>query len=172
MTLPEHLASNPGPRKSEYWVQSLPAGCVLIRPWAPQDVALERHLLSRLTAQARRYWSLVSAQFAGDTQTSGFVALAHVRGHLRQVGQSRLWGGPQASVCHCAVIVDEPWQRSGLGHQLMQHLIATARQRGYSTVCSVDRSSHYGLHRLFKRLGFSSRYPQGDFSEIIHELKL
>ncbi len=105
-------------------------------------------------------------------QRMAYVALVHVDGQLQQIGVSRYAGIPGSQRCECAVAVSEDWQRKGLGKRLMQHLIEAARRNGFECMVSRDLASNYAMHRLVKALGFTSRYPGGDVSEILHELDL
>ncbi|WP_409314877.1 GNAT family N-acetyltransferase [Pseudomonas putida] len=172
------------PQTCEHWVENLEDGsAVLIRPLREEDRERDKRFLSTIAYESRRF-RLIAGLSGGlpslDTQDMpvdyhqrmAYVALVHVNGQLQQIGVSRYAGIPGSQRCECAVAVSEDWQRKGLGKRLMQHLIAAARRNGFQCMVSRDLASNYAMHRLVKALGFTSRYPGGDVSEILHELDL
>ncbi|PSS58713.1 GNAT family N-acetyltransferase [Pseudomonas sp. BBP2017] len=168
----------------EHWIESLSDGtAVLIRPLSESDHERDHQFVGQVPYESRRFRFL--AGFSGKTSSlfeqladvdyhrrMAYVALVHDGGQLRQIGESRYAAVPGSKNCECAVAVNAHWQRKGLGRLLMNHLITAARSNGYACMTSRDLSSNYGMHRLAKALGFSSRYLAGDVSEIIHELDL
>jgi GNAT superfamily N-acetyltransferase len=174
----------PGANLNDHWIETLDNGPpVLIRPLRAKDHERELQFIHRLPPEIRQSHFLNSfgepddflmSQMMDEDNRSRFayVALAHVDGELREIGISRYAAGPDDTTCECAVIVADDWQRRGLGRRLMTHLIDAARDNGFKTMKSIDLSNHYAIHRLLKTLGFHSRYPSGNFSEIIHELTL
>ncbi|MFJ4047966.1 GNAT family N-acetyltransferase [Pseudomonas hunanensis] len=167
------------PQTCEHWVENLEDGsAVLIRPLREEDHERDKRFLSTITYESRRFRFIAGLSGGLPSldvdyqQRMAYVALAHVDGKLQQIGVSRYAGLPGSQCCECAVAVSEDWQRKGLGKRLMQHLIAAARRNGFQCMVSRDLASNYGMHRLVKALGFTSRYPGGDVSEILHELDL
>lgn len=168
----------------EHWIEALNDGThVLIRSLQERDRLREFQFVRHLSAEARR------ARFMGGFNREdltlldqlmdldghdrvAYVALAHVDGELHEVGVSRYAAIPGEKHCECAVAVADDWQRRGLGTLLMQHLIEAARRNGFKQMISLDQASNYGMHRLAKKLGFTSRYDNGQFSELTHELDL
>lgn len=70
--------------------------------------------------------------------------------------------GTGSHIANAAYMVDRHWRRRGIGQQLVEHSMCTARERGFdamlfSLVLESNRSS-----RLYERLGFSQvgRIPQ------------
>jgi GNAT superfamily N-acetyltransferase len=174
----------PDANLKDHWIETLDNGSpVLIRPMQAQDREREFQFIHHLPPETRRFCLLNSCAEPDDFLMSqimeednrsrcAYVALAHVDGQLREVGVCRYAAGPGDTDCECAVVVADDWQRRGLGRRLMIHLIDAARGNGFKTMRSIDLSNHYSIHRLLKALGFHSRYPTGNFSEIIHELTL
>lgn len=172
------------PNAGEHWIEKLSDGsAVLIRPLREEDRERDRRFVSTIAYEARRF-RLIAGLSSGlpsldarcmpveHHQREAYVALIHADGQLRQIGVCRYAGVPGSRLCECAVAVHEAWQRKGLGRLLMQHLITAARRNGFHCMISRDLANNYGMHRLTKGLGFSSRYLGGDVSEIIHELDL
>lgn len=167
-----------------HWIEPLCDGTpVLIRPLRAPDHERDHEFVGHVSYESRRFRFL--AGFSGEGSSlfeqlmdvdyhhrMAYVALIHDGGVLREIGVSRYAAVPGSKNCECAVAVSEPWQRKGLGRLLMNHLISAARSSGYERMTSRDLSNNYGMHRLAKALGFSSRYVAGDVTEIIHELDL
>ncbi|WP_460421686.1 GNAT family N-acetyltransferase [Pseudomonas sp. ZL2] len=173
-----------GDLSREHWIESLNDGTpVLIRPLREPDRERDHEFVGHVSYELRRFRFL--AGFSGEASSfferlmdvdyhhrMAYVALMYDGGQLREIGESRYAAVPDSKNCECAVAVSEQWQRKGLGRLLMNHLISAARSNGYERMISRDLSNNYGMHRLAKTLGFSSRYLAGDVTEIIHELDL
>lgn len=168
----------------EHWIEPLRDGAhVLIRALKPQDRQREFQFIKHLSAESRRF-RFLGIENAADVSLldrlmdldygdrMAYIALAHENGQLYEIGISRYAATEQARQCECAIAVAEPWQRRGLGALLLGHLIDAARRNGFETMVSTDPANNNAMHRLAKKLGFTSRYPQGSYSEIIHELDL
>nr|WP_319527711.1 GNAT family N-acetyltransferase [Pseudomonas laurentiana] len=168
----------------EHWIQALNDGThVLIRSLQERDRQREFQFIRHLSPESRH--SRFMGGFNRDDLTLldqlmdldghnriAYVALAHVNGELHEIGVSRYAAMPGHKHCECAVAVADDWQRRGLGTLLMQHLIQAARSNGFERMTSLDSANNYSMHRLAKKLGFSSRYDNGQFSELTHELDL
>ena len=53
------------------------------------------------------------------------------------------------------VFVDESQRGNGLGTQLVNEIVATARQNGCYKLIATSRDSRPKVHELYRRLGFS-----------------
>jgi acetyltransferase len=52
-------------------------------------------------------------------------------------------------------VVDDAWQRRGLGRIMMQRLIEVARERGLKTMIGYIVANNQGMLALCMRLGFA-----------------
>jgi GNAT superfamily N-acetyltransferase len=167
----------------EHWIDALKDGShVLIRSLQEQDRQREFLFIKRLSPESRRARfscsfneaplplldQLMTVQYPLQM---AYVALVHDDGELREVGVAR-YAQTEEKTCEFAVVVADEWQHRGLGKLLMTHLMDAARRNGFTLMSAADVASNFHLHRLLKSLGFDSRYPPGDFSEIIHECQL
>lgn len=168
----------------DHWIETLADGShALVRPIRPEDRERESDFIARLSPAARHFRflgeirqaspglldQLVNLDFA---HSMAFVALAHDNGVLREVGVSRYSASGDDRHCECAVTVADDWQHRGLGEALMRHLIATARQRGFRRMFSIDSAANEPMHALAARLGFRRMRDPGDASQVIHTLDL
>ncbi len=155
---------------------------VTIRPLQPQDTAIEREFIMRLSPQSRRYRFLSSIALPGeqllerltqldDATEAAFVALAVESGVEREVGVARMSavGDGRAEF---AVTVRDDWQHKGLGTLLTKQVIEAARRRGLNALYSVDASENGPMNGFAKTLGFCSDVNPHDATEVIHTLRL
>ncbi len=167
----------------EHWVDALDNGThVLIRALQEQDREREFRFIKRLSAESRRARfsstfnepplslldQLMTVQYPLQM---AYVALAHDNGELREIGVAR-YAQTEGHCCEFAVVVADDWQQKGLGRLLLTHLMDAARRNGFTSMAATDSATNYHLHRLVKKLGFSSHYPEGEFSEIVHQCQL
>ncbi|GAA0543637.1 hypothetical protein GCM10010390_52150 [Streptomyces mordarskii] len=92
---------------------------------------------------ADRYLAhLLSPRFgrtlAAYTASGRLVALGHL-----------LWDGDEAEV---ALIVEDEWQRRGVGGELLRRLVAMAAETGYGCVYAVTQSANTGMVTAMRSL--------------------
>ncbi|AUG81524.1 acetyltransferase [Kitasatospora sp. MMS16-BH015] len=85
---------------------------------------------------------------AVETPDGRIVALAHL-----------LWDEDSAEV---ALLVEDAWQRRGLGFDLLQRMAALASEAGSPTVYAVTHASNTGLISTMQRLGAPLDYQVED----------
>lgn len=168
----------------EHWIEALAHHRhALIRPLAPEDREREFQFIRHLSPETKRGRflgtlsdpspNLMEQMMEVDhAQREAYVALAYVDGELREVGIARYAGQFPDPSCECAVTVADAWQRCGLGHQLMVHLMEAARRNGFTRMVSVDLANNVPADRLFRRLGFSRKFAEGSYQEVVHEIQL
>ncbi|MEU8841921.1 GNAT family N-acetyltransferase [Streptomyces roseus] len=100
-------------------------------------------------ADADRYLShLLSPRFgrtlAASTASGKLVALGHL-----------LWDGDETEV---ALLIEDDWQRRGIGSELLGRLIAMAAETGCDSVYAVTQSSNTGMVAAMRGLGLPLDY--------------
>ncbi|MFF3652800.1 GNAT family N-acetyltransferase [Streptomyces sp. NPDC002181] len=100
-------------------------------------------------ADADRYLShLLSPRFgrtlAATTASGKLVALGHL-----------LWDGDETEV---ALLIEDDWQRRGIGSELLGRLIAMAAETGCDSVYAVTQSSNTGMVAAMRGLGLPLDY--------------
>lgn len=166
------------------WTETLRDGAhVLIRPIRPEDAALEKKFIERLSPTSRRYRFLGSIGEPSEElirrltwidhhRAAAFVALVHRDGETREVGVSRFCLDADGRSCECAVTVADEWQHKGLGVILMRHLIEVARARGIRSMVSYDAAENAGMRDLAAFLGFHRTADPDDPRQVIYTLPL
>ncbi|MEV5439834.1 GNAT family N-acetyltransferase [Streptomyces sp. NPDC052682] len=112
----------------------------------------ERTLKSRYHGPVRdadRYLNhLLSPRYgrtlAAQTASGRVVALGHL-----------LWDGDETEV---ALLVEDAWQRRGIGGELLGRLVAMAREAGCASVYAVTQASNTGMVAAMRGLGLPLDY--------------
>lgn len=152
-----------GPRlPHRHDVLTLPEGNeVTVRRADTRDLAAARAMHQRCSAttlgdryhgpvrDADRYLDhLLSPRFgrtlAAYTASGRLVALGHL-----------LWDGDETEV---ALIVEDAWQRRGIGGELLRRLVAMAAETGSGCVYAVTRSANTGMVAAMRALGLPLDY--------------
>ncbi|GAB2605427.1 GNAT family N-acetyltransferase [Streptomyces capparidis] len=150
---------------------SLPAGADLtIRRAGPEDLAAATAMHARCSARTlrRRYHGpvqdadrylahLLSPRFgqtlAAETSSGELVALAHL-----------LWDGEETEV---SLLVEDAWQRHGIGLELLRRLVAMAAEAGCTSVYAITQSDNAGMAGLMRRLSLPLDYQVEDATLVI-----
>lgn len=120
----------------------------MLRPAGPEDAALARELHRRcsLATLSRRYLGPVDEAdrylphlldphhgraLAAETDIGDLVALGHL-----------LWDGDETEV---ALLVEDGWQRRGIGSALLWQLIGLAVQARCTTMYAITQASNAGM---------------------------
>ncbi|MFD7445307.1 GNAT family N-acetyltransferase [Streptomyces sp. NPDC059909] len=143
-------------------VLTLPEGNeITVRRADRSDVAAARAMHDRCSARtlslryhgpvvdADRYLNhLLSPRFgrtlAVETATGRLVALGHL-----------LWDGDETEV---ALLVEDEWQRRGIGSELLGRLVAMAVEAGCESVYAVTQASNTGMVAAMRGLGLPLDY--------------
>ncbi|MFE3071524.1 GNAT family N-acetyltransferase [Streptomyces sp. NPDC059247] len=143
-------------------VLTLPEGNeITVRRADRRDLPAARAMHDRCSADtlAQRYHGpvgdadryldhLLSPRFgrtlAAQTASGRLVALGHL-----------LWDGDETEV---ALLVEDDWQRRGVGAELLGRLVAMAEEAGCASVYAVTRASNTGMVAAMRALGLPLDY--------------
>ncbi|MFI2214078.1 GNAT family N-acetyltransferase [Streptomyces sp. NPDC020141] len=128
---------------------------------ALHDRCSERTLRQRYhgpVGDARRYLDhLLSPRFgrtlAAQTASGRLIALGHL-----------LWDGDETEV---ALIVEDGWQRRGIGSELLRRLVALAEEGGSSRVYAVTQPSNTGMVAAMRGLGLPLDYQSEEGTLVV-----
>jgi acetyltransferase len=147
---------------------SLPDGrAVTIRPIRPEDMAIERDFVNRLSAHAKFQRFMFTLRELTPEMLSRFTQIDYEREMAliavldtpqgeRQVGVARYARLPDGQSCEFAIVVADDWQGKGLAYQLMKSLIAAARDRGLRVMEGFRLLKNARMQDLARSLGFQS----------------
>ncbi|MFD9814169.1 GNAT family N-acetyltransferase [Streptomyces sp. NPDC059080] len=157
--LDRRLGQRMPPRRE---VLTLPEGNDLtIRRAGPDDLAaaVAMHRRCSPATLARRYHGPVGdadaylrhllgphhgRTLAVETASGRLVALGHL-----------LWDGDETEV---ALLVEDAWQRRGIGADLLRRLVAMAGEAGCESVYAITQASHSGMVAAMRGLGLPLDY--------------
>jgi acetyltransferase len=160
-----HFAIRPYPREWEADAEIVDFGPIRVRPVRPEDEHLMQDFFDKLTPHDIRMRlfapmkSLSHAFAARLTQIDYAREMALVAfspDEREMLGVSRLSGDPDHERAEFAVIVRSDLKGHGLGWELMQRLIAFARQEGFAELFGYVLCENTTMLKMCRDLGFKT----------------
>ncbi len=141
---------------------------IVIRPIRPEDAALEKSFISRLSAQSRYFRFMQEIKELNQEMLVRFTQLDYDRelaliAVLKNTGEStetelgvaRYIMNPDGKSCEFALVVADEWQGRGLGSQLMKLLMRAAHMRGFTEMNGEVLHENTAMLDLVAYLGFN-----------------
>ncbi|MGB5465811.1 MAG: bifunctional acetate--CoA ligase family protein/GNAT family N-acetyltransferase [Sedimenticolaceae bacterium] len=161
-----HMAIHPYPTELETSWQ-LPDGTdICVRPIRPEDAEIEQDFVQNLSPESKYFRFMQSVdkltplmlarftQIDYDREMALVAVLNQHTSDARILGVARYISNPDRQSCEFALTVADAWQRKGVGRQLMQRLMAVARDRGIEIFQGEVLSNNTKMLRLCEQLGF------------------
>jgi acetyltransferase len=169
-----HMAIHPYPAHLvTHW--QLPSGNdVLIRPIRPEDADLTQGFVRSLSEESKyfRFMDTVSelspVALAHLTQIDytremALLALTEIDSREIELGVARYAINPDGESCEFALVVDDRWQKQGIGHKLMDVLMDVARSKGLKVMEGEVLKTNRSMLKLVDALGFHvEAHPEDD----------
>ncbi|SFD09351.1 Acetyltransferase (GNAT) family protein [Streptomyces aidingensis] len=162
--LPAAPAVYPGSAPAEVPVSPGPEGLVL-RQAGPGDARAARAMHERCSPSTlnRRYHGPVgdADRYLGhllDPRHGRTLAAESPGGEIVALGHV-LWDGDDTEI---ALLVEDAWQRRGVGMALLRRLLVLAREAGCDSVYAVTQSGNTGMRAAMRSTGLPLEY---DWSE-------
>jgi acetyltransferase len=169
-----HMAIHPYPAHLVSTWQ-LPNGTdVIIRPIRPEDADLTQSFVRALSEETKyfRYMDAVrelsQAMLVRFTQIDydremALLAVAVVDGNEVELGVARYAINPDGESCEFALVIDDHWQKQGIGHKLMDVLMDVARSKGLRMMDGEVLKTNRRMLKLAESLGFKvTPHPEDD----------
>ena len=140
---------------------------VTIRPAGPADALIALHDRSSDQTRYFRYFSV--QRHLGENETRRFVTVDHrgrealvvlERGTVVGIGGYDSLADP--SVAELSFLVDDAYQRRGIGSLLLEHLSERARARGIHYLDASVLATNHLMLDVFTRAGFQQRHQLED----------
>jgi len=169
----DHMAIHPYPRHFVSNLQ-LPDGTpMVIRPIRPEDAGIEQSFVRALSRHSKYYRfmymidELPPEMLARFTQLDydremAFIAVVGQSGAEAEVAVARYITNPDGESCEFAIVVADAWQHHGIGHRLMEALMAAARSKGLKQMEGAVLSENREMLQMAESLGFVSRIDDND----------
>jgi acetyltransferase len=169
-----HMAIHPYPSHLvTHW--QLPSGAnVVIRPIRPEDADLTQEFVRNLSEETKyfRYMDAVrelsSSMLVRLTQIDysremALLAVTLVEDKEVELGVARYAINPDGESCEFALVVDDQWQKQGIGHKLMDVLMDVARAKGLRFMEGEVLKTNRRMLKLSESLGFRVEpHPEDD----------
>ncbi len=174
-----HMAIHPYPPGLETNWQLDEDTTVLIRPIRPEDANTERDFVDNLSSESKyfRFMNhmnkispLMLARFTQidyDREMALVAILGEHTQEARMIGVARYISNPDELSCEFALTVADDWQKRGLGRQLMERLMAIARDRGLQVMEGDVLAQNSKMLRLCASLGFHIVHDSGEPEVVI-----
>ncbi|MGD8955887.1 MAG: bifunctional acetate--CoA ligase family protein/GNAT family N-acetyltransferase [Chromatiaceae bacterium] len=169
-----HMAIHPYPTELETSWQ-LPDGTdICLRPIRPEDAEIEQDFVQNLSPESKYFrfmqsmeklTPLMLARFTQIDYDREMALVAVINQHTsdaRILGVARYISNPDRQSCEFALTVADAWQRKGVGRQLMQRLMAVARDRGIEILQGEVLANNTKMLRLCEQLGFHVVHGEHD----------
>ncbi len=101
-----------------------------------------------------------------------FVATIQSEGKELEIGTARYAATDKPGTCEFAIVIDDAWQGSGVGGQLMYSLETAAREQGFKTMEGIVLAGNYKMLRFSRQLGFRCYHQPGEADTVRLELTL
>lgn len=139
---------------------------VTLRPIRPEDAEIEQAFVRKLSPESRYFRFMGMVRELTPTMLVRFTQIDYDRemaliGVIRdgdaevEIAVARYVSNPDGTSCEFAVVVDDAWQRRGLGGILMRRLIEVARARRLKTMIGYIVAENHGMLGLCTQLGFT-----------------
>jgi acetyltransferase len=160
-----HMAIHPYPAGLAREL-TLPDGeRIRIRPIRPEDAALERDFVDRLSDESKymRFMQalheLTPEMLSRFTQIDydremAFLAVVEEAGQEVEIGVARYATLADGETCEFAVVVADAWRGRGVASALFHDLVETARQRRLVRMEGVVLAQNRGMIEFSKSAGF------------------
>lgn len=179
-----HLAIHPYPSHLTQEWPMREGRRVTVRAVQPEDAALMLDFFQRMSPEARYYRFMERIEVmppglvARFTQVDydremALVALTDEDGVTQQIGAARYTLTADGESVEFALVIDDRWQRSGLGRRLMGALMDCARDKSYRYMVGDVLADNEKMLRLMGSLGFSVLpHPDGpDLKRVLKPLQ-
>ena len=161
LRLVDAVASAPAGEGGFGWVEYLRDGTqVVIRLARPEDAEGVAQMHERCSEATRyqRYFTPVTEwredqlrRVAGGHRGATLVAV-NWRGDIVGLGNVFPDRPGETQTAEIAAIVEDTWQRRGLGGRLLRHLVGLARRQGFHDVVALVLASNTGMTALLERM--------------------
>jgi len=165
------LAIRPYPQELEETV-SLDGRSILLRPIRPEDAPAHRTFLAALDSRDIRFRFFGAVRDFRDETIARWTQIDYDREMAfiateagKTFGVVRTITDPDNVRAEFAIVVGSGSQHKGLGHALMQKMIAYTRTRGTETLAGEIMADNDRMLALMRRLGFTLAFTGNNLFE-------
>lgn len=172
----QHMSIFPYPVELERVLRLKDGTPVHMRAIRPDDVAREREFVAGLSDTSRYYRFMQPMHALSDDMLARFTQLDYDRemalialtpDETQIVGVARYYPNVDGLSVEFAIAIGDTWQGKGLGAQLLQNLIACARDAAYARMEGTVLRSNRPMLTLASHLGFTTLAPTDDGHDVV-----
>lgn len=156
---------------------------VTIRPIRPEDSGMEQEFVRHLSNDSRYFRFMGSLRELPKKKLRLFTEIDYERhmafvatilneGKELEIGTARYAAAEKPETCEFAIVIDDAWQGSGVGGQLMYSLECAAREQGFKTMEGIALAGNYKMLKFARQLGFKCSHNPGEADIVRLELQL
>jgi acetyltransferase len=169
-----HLVISPYPKEYEKPVVMRDGTHVLLRPIRPEDEPMEAEMFRTFSKETERFrffgpiGSVTHEMLIRYTQIDydreiAIIAETEEGGARRMLGVVRLISDPYNQKGEFAIVIGDPWQKKGLGGEMMDVMLRIARERGVRMVYAFLLEDNFTMLHMFESRGFTVSREEGMF---------
>lgn len=177
-----HMLIAPAPVYERHDFKSK-SGLMQLRCIRPDDFAAEKRLLGRLSDKSARMRFHKSAHEVTDDEIvdftqidqdreAAFVIVDNSRVSPEIHGAGRIFAAPGSQSAEFGILIEDAFQRAGLGSVLMQALEDEARRRGCRRILGYVLKGNDAMAGFMSSRGYRAADCPGDANSLIYELVL
>lgn len=181
LTRYSHMAIHPYPHELIQHHQLSNGVNITIRPIRPEDAAMEKHFVNRLSEKTKYFRFMQSLQeltpemLVRFTQIDydremAFVVVTEDKNMPKELGVGRYVRNPDGLSVEFALVVADDCQCLGIGSRLMRTLMQTAKDKGMTFFEAEVLITNSAMISLIKKLGFSIE-TVSDGNEVVRVIK-
>ncbi|MBN2518103.1 MAG: GNAT family N-acetyltransferase, partial [Candidatus Altiarchaeota archaeon] len=166
------------PKELEKYVTLKDGAKLLLRPVKPSDLSALLAFFYRLSPQSiynrwlsvKKYLSedeassYVNVDFSKDMAIYAFSEDSLLRGAIRTMGDKN------GESTEFAIVIEDSWQKRGLGHEMMKYVIKIAEDKGYKRVYGEIFRENTIMLMVCKDLGFKTEDIDSDVVRAVLDL--
>ena len=173
-----HMAIHPYPEELDGELRLRDGRVVRVRPIRPEDAAREKRFFERLSERSRYQRFMQYMRELPPKLLARFTQLDYDR----ELALVALWEDEIVAVgryapnadgvsAEFALTVADDWQGKGLGHALLERLVAAARDAGYEALVGIILEANRDMLELAAHLGFVEISRSGTEVTVMRRLR-
>lgn len=171
-----HLVISPYPREYEKNVQLPNNQTVLLRPIKPEDEPMEAEMFKTFSEQTQRFRFFAPikevthemliryTQIDYDREIAIIAELSET-GRKKMLGVVRLISDPYNGSAEFAIVLGDPWQKQGLGNEMMNYVLEIAQKRGIKKIYAYVLEENTAMLHMFQERRFATK-KEGDLYRV------
>ncbi|MBW2995081.1 GNAT family N-acetyltransferase [Candidatus Woesearchaeota archaeon] len=137
---------------------------VILRPIKPEDAPLEAEMFGNFSEETQRFRFFEPVKATPEVikrytnidydREMAIIAEVNENGKKKMAGVVRLIADNNKQTAELAVVVADPWQKKGLGNELVDYMLKIAKEMGIKKIYADLLKSNYVVRHMLEKRGF------------------